>query len=164
MLGLGSIPLHSTNQQTTTMKNLLIAATALLAFTSCEQPSGNIELNTLDGWYKVDLQSTSTSGYLGGVDSDTLIMDVGHFAFDYGTLYTLNMDSAVTPLPLLGILWETEYEFSTELNDTALQIGTETFHKFSRHVRNGVVEYRFRRDTQYFGMGTDKQTIILTEL
>ena len=136
----------------------------ILLMSSCQKEQVLPELNTQDGWYKLDIQSTSTAGYLGGVDSDTLIMDVGYFAFDYGTLYTLNMDSAITPLPLLGILWETEYEFSTQLNDTALQIGTETFHKFSRHVRNGVVEYRFNRDTQYFGMGTDKQTLILTEL
>lgn len=146
------------------MKNLLIAATALLAFTSCEQPQGNIELNTLDGWYKVDLQSTATSGYLGGVDSDTLITDLGYFAFDYGTLYTLNMDSGLIALPLIGINWENSFTFNTELNDTALQINTETWTKFLRSVRGGVVEYRFNRHTDYFGMGTDVQTLILTEL
>lgn len=146
------------------MKKLLIAATALIAFTSCEQPQANAQLNTQDGWYKIDMQSTATSGYLGGVDSDTLITDLGHFAFDYGTLYTLNMDSGVTPIPLIGILWENTFEFNTQLNDTALQIGNETWTKFLRSVKGGVVEYRFTRRTDYFGMGTDTQTLILTEL
>ena len=148
------------------MKNLLIAATALLAFTSCEQPTSVIEeqrFNDKDGWYKIDLVSTATSGFLGGVDTDTTFYDVGIIATDYGTLYTLNMDSAVTPLPLLGINFEATMEFVVTASDTAVVIGNETWY-YANTFYDGEKVVVLSRFTDYFGMGTDLQQLILTEL
>lgn len=150
----------STNLNSIVMKNLILGAAALLAFASCEKQQPQPAFNTTDGFYSVTLMSVSESGWGGGVDTDTTFEDLCYLATDYGTIYTINRDSAVSPIPLLGINYEQTFEFPVSLNDTAVQIGYETW--YLARVSNG--DLHITRYTDYFGMGQDIQTLILTEL
>tara|TARA_R110002072_G_scaffold55763_1_gene144949 strand:+ start:37 stop:465 length:429 start_codon:yes stop_codon:yes gene_type:complete len=142
------------------MKNILLIAGVAIGLASCttEQPTLG-RLNTTDGFYSADFHSASQAGWAGGNTSDTIIPDFCYLAFDYGQVFTINRDSVVTPLPLLGFNFTNTFEFPTSLNDTALQVGTETWYY-------GVIdnEIHLTRVTDYFGMGMDIQTLILTEL
>ena len=142
------------------MKQLLLTIATAVTLFSCtnEQPTIG-QLNTTDGFYSVDFHSVSQAGWAGGNTSDTIIPDFCYLAFDYGQVFTINRDSVVTPLPLLGFNFTNTFEFPTSLNDTALQIGTETWYY-------GVIdnEIHLARVTDYNGMGLDMQTLILTEL
>ena len=139
------------------MKQLLLTIATAATLFSCtnEQPTVG-QLNTTDGFYSVDFVSVSQAGWAGGNTSDTLISDLCYLAFDYGTMFTINRDSVVTPIPLLGFNYTQAFEFPTTLSDTALHIG------YLARVSNGDIH--ISRYTDYFGMGLDIQTLILTEL
>ena len=127
---------------------------------SCSKVELAPDFNTTDGFYSVTLHSESISGWAGGEDSDTTFQDLCYIATDYGTLYTIDRDSNVTQMPLLGINYTQAFQFATSLNDTAVQIGYETW--YLSRISNG--DLHIKRYTDYFGMGMDIQTMILTNL
>ena len=143
------------------MKRIILLS-AIVLMSSCSKQNP-VMFNLQDGWYSIDLESTATSGWAGGVDSDTSFYDVGLIATDFGTLYTLNTDTEVTPLPILGFNFLETFKFAVSMNDTALQIGTETWYKSRVSSQNGASVFYFTRITDYNGMGKDIQTLILTE-
>ena len=139
------------------MKKLILLS---ILFMSCSKEELQPVFNTADGFYSVSLHSESIAGWAGGEDSDTTFEDLCYIATDYGTLYTIDRDSNVTQMPLLGINYTQSFQFATSLNDTAVQIGYETW--YLSRISNGDVH--LKRYTNYFGMGMDIQTMILTNL
>ena len=139
------------------MKNLILLSILLM---SCSKVELAPDFNTTDGFYSVTLHSESIAGWAGGEDSDTTFQDLCYIATDYGTLYTIDRDSNVTQMPLLGINYTQAFQFATSLNDTAVQIGYETW--YLSRISNG--DLHIKRYTDYFGMGMDIQTMILTNL
>ena len=142
------------------MKNLIYGAAMLFTITSCTEDVQPEVINTTDGFYQVDLLSASTAGWAGGINSSETFDSLCIIAFDYGTMYTMTLDSVVTEMPILGVNYETQFKFVTELTDTSLEIGAETW--YLARISNGDVH--ITRYTNYNGMGQDIQTMILTEL
>lgn len=132
----------------------------LFTITSCTDEVQPEVINTTNGFYQVDLLSASVAGWAGGINSSASFDNLCILAFNYGTMYTMTLDSVVTQIPTLGFNFETQFKFVTELTDTSLEIGTETWYLAS--VSNG--EVHITRYTDYNGMGQDIQTMILTEL
>ena len=132
----------------------------LFTITSCTDDVQPDVINTTDGFYRVDLLSASVAGWAGGVNSSDSFDSLCVLAFDYGTMYTMTLDSVITQIPILGVNFETEFKFVTELTDTSLEIGAETW--YLARISNGDVH--ITRYTEYNGMGQDIQTMILTEL
>ena len=132
----------------------------LFTITSCTKDVQPDVINTTDGFYKVDLLSASVAGWAGGVNSNDSFDSLCILAFDYGTMYTMTLDSVITQIPVLGVNFESEFKFVTELTDTSLEIGMETW--YLARISNGDVH--ITRYTEYNGMGQDIQTMILTEL
>lgn len=143
------------------MKKLLLALVATATLASCSDEVKTLGvINTTNGFYKVDLLSASVAGWAGGVNSSESYEELCILAFSYGEMYTMTLDSVITPVPALGYLYESNFKFSTELTDTSLEIGTETWYLAS--FSNGDVH--ISRYTEYNGMGQDIQTMVLTEL
>ena len=132
----------------------------LFTITSCTEEVQPEVINTTDGFYRVDLHSASVAGWAGGVNSSETFDSLCYLAFDYGTMWTLNMDSVIDFMPTLGINYETTFKFVTELTDTSLEIGNETW--YLARISNGDIH--ISRYTEYHGMGQDIQTMVLTEL
>lgn len=142
------------------MKKVILSIAAALTLFSCTDEITTLGVvNNTNGFYKVDMLSTSTAGWAGGINSSETFEDLCYFAFNDGMMYTLNMDSVITPIPTLGYLYENDFKFFTNENDTALSIGTEEWILLDN---NG--EINLTRVTNYQGMGMDIQTLILTEL
>jgi len=143
------------------MKKLLLALVATATLASCSDEVKTLGvINTTSGFYKVDLYSASVAGWAGGVNSSATFDSLCYLAFDYGTMWTLNMDSVIDFIPTLGINYETTFKFITELTDTSLEIGNETW--YLARISNGDIH--ISRYTEYNGMGQDIQTMVLTEL
>jgi len=143
------------------MKKLLLALVATATLASCSDEVKTLGvINTTSGFYKADLYSASVAGWAGGVNSSESFEEVCILAFNYGTMWTMTMDSVITQIPVLGNRYETEFKFVTELTDTSLEIGTETW--YLSRISNGDVH--ISRYTEYNGMGQDIQTMVLTEL
>lgn len=142
------------------MKKLFLSIAAALTLFSCTDEITTLGVvNNTNGFYKVDMLSASTAGWAGGVNSSETFDNLCYLAFDNGMMYTLNMDSVITPIPTLGVNYETNFEFYTNENDTALSIGTEEW-----IILDNNGEINLTRVTNYQGMGMDIQTLILTEL
>jgi len=143
------------------MKKLLLALVATATLASCSDEVKTLGvINTTSGFYKVDLYSASVAGWAGGVNSSESFENLCILAFDYGTMNTMRMDSVVTAIPTLGVNYEQNWRFATELTDTSLEIGTETW--YLARISNGDIH--ISRYTEYNGMGQDIQTMVLTEL
>ncbi len=143
------------------MKKLLLALVATATLASCSNEVKTLGvINTTNGFYKVDLLSASVAGWAGGVNSSESFEEVCILAFNYGTMWTMTMDSVITPIPVLGNRYETEFKFAAELTDTSLEIGNETW--YLARISNGDIH--ISRYTEYNGMGQDIQTMVLTEL
>lgn len=143
------------------MKKLLLALVAIATLSSCSNEVKTLGvINTTSGFYKVDLYSATIEGYIGGSNSSDTFNDLCILAFDYGTMYTMTLDSVVTSIPTLGNGFENKFEFGVELTDTSLEIGTETW--YLARISNGDIH--ISRYTDYGGMGQDIQTMVLTEL
>jgi hypothetical protein len=143
------------------MKKLLLALVATATLASCSDEVKTLGvINTTNGFYKVDLYSASVAGWAGGVNSSESFESLCILAFDYGTMNTMRMDSVVTAIPTLGVNYEQNWRFATELTDTSLEIGTETW--YLARISNGDIH--ISRYTEYNGMGQDIQTMVLTEL
>ncbi len=142
------------------MKKLVLLS--LFAFASCEkEPIVQHELNTINGSYNVSLTSVYVSGYLTSLPStDTALYDLCTIMFDYGTMYTLVNDT-IQPVPILGFNFQTDYAFQTERIGDTLMIGGEVWEVLEDEHGHGL---SLNRVTNYGGMGTDLQTMKLTEL
>ena len=142
------------------MKKLLLALVATATLASCSDEITTLGVvNNTNGFYKVDMLSASTAGWAGGINSSETFENLCYLAFDNGMMWTLNMDSVITPIPTLGVNYETNYKFYTNENDTALSIGTEEW-----IILDNNGELNLTRVTNYHGMGMDIQTMVLTEL
>jgi hypothetical protein len=65
----------------------------------------------------------------------------------------------IKQLPVMGFIWAQEFKFAFDNQDSVVQIHTETW---EYKLCDG--KHTLTRFTNYYGMGTDVQTLILTEL
>ena len=110
-------------------------------------------------WYSVTLKDVQYSGWAGGWDGDTCIEDLCLFAFDNGVMTTLDTGLYITDFPILGNKWTGNFQFSFQNNVDSVVIGNEPW---GYNKVNG--KHTLNRFTNYFGMGGQVTTLILTEL
>lgn len=136
------------------MKRVILGVLTTLILTSC----GNdpYQLNTIDGKYSVTWEAVERSGFLGGYDFDTTIVDMCEIHFDYGIMYTVINDT-IQPVPEIGFLYERNHSFYTSRSDTELNIAGEIW-------TISPSELELTRYTDYYGMGNHTHTMKLTEL
>jgi len=142
------------------MKKILIMSAVLVAaLTSCTKEVQTNELNYDSGWYSVDLHSVSESGHFGGIDEERMYTDLCKIAFDGQYVYTLTMDDSVTCVPELGFLYQTDFVHGFVFFGEFIIISNEEW-----AVGEQGDKLTLTRTTDYYGMGKDIQTLILTEL
>lgn len=110
-------------------------------------------------WYKVTFKDVQYSGSAGGWDGDTCITDLCLFAFDNGIMTTLDTGLFVTDFPILGYSWTGNIQFPFTNNTQTIKIGNETW----EYAKVGG-KHTLNRFTDYFLMGGQTTTLILTEL
>ena len=110
-------------------------------------------------WYSVKFKDVQYSGWAGGWDGDTCIEDLCLFAFDNGVMTTLDTGMYITDFPILGNLWTGNIQFAIQNNIDSLVIGNEAW----GYAKVGG-KHTLNRFTDYFGMGGQVTTLILTEL
>jgi len=149
------------------MKNLLLITGLAVGLSSCADVvvvDANV-LNTATGKYSVDLISVSTSGWAGGIDSDTTIEDLCLIYFEYGGMYTLNNNEEIQQIPILGFNFQDNFFFETSRSADSLMIGGGVWYIVEASADNNIDgDVNLTRVTNYNGMGTDIQTMVLTEL
>ena len=110
-------------------------------------------------WYSVTFKDVQYSGWAGGWDGDTYIEDLCLFAFDNGIMTTLDTGLFITDFPILGYSWTGNIQFPFTNNTQTIKIGNETW----EYAKIGG-KHTLNRFTDYFLMGGQVTTLILTEL
>jgi hypothetical protein len=110
-------------------------------------------------WYNVTFKDVQYSGWAGGWDGDTCIEDLCLFAFDNGVMTTLDTGLYITDFPILGNQWTGNIQFAIQNNIDSVIIGNEPW----GYAKVGG-QHTLNRFTDYFGMGSQVTTLILTEL
>ena len=134
----------------------LISFVALATLLSCTAQPRVLDIEY--GAYSVDWIAVEESGWAGGYDYDTTILSLCEIRFDYGQMYTL-VDGVIQPVPTMGFIYESKFDFMVELRGDILQIGLEEW-----VVVETPFGFELTRTTNYNGMGVHYHTMRLTEI